>query len=448
MSHDLSRALQEHVRGEFNLLQQLDGAAQKTYLAAAVADGVLAVLVLHSTRRGEMELEEVRELSAAHAIGSTVCWKCTRVSPGWPRFCPGCAHDLSGMSVAEPGAAGAVARVTQALQRQWPGARLLGSIPYAAGGGAMHFVRRPDGDAEQGHGEVSVAGLVMERGEKDAGVLVPRWAMDGATLQSFTGGPPAAVVQPARAEPSVPSSERQDEDVPAGEGDAPGRRVPALGWAAALLLMIVALAFVPLIRRSAGSPVPPAKPDTGTAVSRVDSTPDSSTVVLAPADSAPRPVAKNRTNVPSRTPDPVIEQDTLPALAPLPDPDADRRQVIAAARDFAAAFGTQDIARVRSAYPTMTPREAAGWSEWFGRGLSLRVGFVVQSGPDLHGDSARMEFTLPMRYSRQRHCMTFQGTMRRDAGSWYLHRLNAGRRLTPRECGALQQEGDRDGGAR
>lgn len=442
MSRDLSRVLQEHVRSEFNLLQELDGAAQNTYLAAAVADGVLAVLVLHSTRRGELELEEIRELSAAHAIGSSVCWKCTRVSPGWPRFCPGCAYDLSGMSVAEPGAAGAVERVTQALQRQWPGARLLGSIPYAAGGGAMHFVQRPNGVAEQAHGEVSLAGIVMERGETDAGVLVPRWAMDRAALERFRGGPAAAVAQPARAEPSAPSGESRDEEVPAGGGEAPRRRVPALAWAAALLLTIVAFAFVPLIRRSAGSPVQPPQPDAGTAVSPADSTPDTSTIVLAPVDTAPRPVEKSRPKVRPRTPDPVIEQDTLPAVEPPPDPDADRRQVIAAARNFAAAFGTRDIARVRSAYPGMTPHEEAGWREWFGRGLSLSVGFVVQSGPELHGDSARMEFTLPLRYSRQRHCMTFQATMRRDAGSWYLHRLNAGRRLTARECGALQREGD------
>lgn len=448
MGHDLSRILQEHVRGEFNLLQELDGAAQKSYLAAAVADGVLAVLVLHSTRRGELELEEIRELSAAHAIGSTVCWKCTTVSPGWPRFCPGCARDLSGVSAAEPGAAGAAERVTQALQRQWPGARLLGSIPYAAGGGALHFVQRPDDDAERGQEQGAVAGIVMER-EKDAGVLVPRWAMDRATLDRFRGEPAAAVVQPARAEPSVPSSETGEEEVLAGGGTALPRRVPRVAWAAAVVLLVALVAFVPLIRRSSGPPVqPPPKRDTLTAVSPIDSTTDTSTVVLAPADTAPRPLEKNRTRVPPRTPDVVVVQDTVAALEPPPDPDADRRQVIAAARDFAAAFGTQDIARVRSAYPGMTPQEEAGWREWFGRGLSLRVGFVVQSGPDLHGDSARIEFTLPLRYSGQRHCMAFRGTTRRDAGSWYLHRLNAGRRLTARECGALQQEGDQDGGAR
>mgnify|MGYP006137054315 CR=1 FL=1 len=404
MKHDFSRALKEHVKGDFNLLRELDGAG-RTYLATAVADGVLAILVLHSTQRGELELEEIRQLSAAHPVGSTVCWKCTRVSPGWPRFCPGCANDLSGVSAAETEA---VERVKRAVHRQWPGARLLGSIPYAAGGGAMHFVQRPDGGAEQGHGAVPVAGIVMDAGEKDADVLVPRWAMDTATLERFRGGPAAAVVQPVRADPPVPSSDSQD--VPAGGGEAPGRRVPALGWAAAVLL-IVALAFVPLIRRSAGSPIQLPISDTATAtvVSLMDSTRDTSTVVPAPADTAPRPVQKSRTKVPARTPEPVIVQDTFAVPEPLPDPEADRRQVIAAARNFATAFGTQDIARVRSAYPGMTPQEETGWREWFGRGFSLSAGFVVQSGPELHGDSARMEFTLPLRYSRQRQCMAYGG---------------------------------------
>ncbi|HYR12342.1 MAG TPA: hypothetical protein VEQ60_31435, partial [Longimicrobium sp.] len=253
MKHDSRRALEQDVKGEFHLpLLKLHGASGwDVYLGTALAGGALALLVLHPAEGGKRELDVVRSLRADNGVGVTRCPRCAAVAPGWPRFCAGCAHDLRNV----PGSADTVREV---LEQQWPGSRLLGSIPDSEGGGAMYLVR----GGRRGLRTGFVTGMVIDRDEAGAPVVVPCWAMDQATLERCRQTPARAAVRPV----GVGSANRPPENTPpAGPREVEAKERRPLGrrelrWAAAALLLLLSgvLAFNPSLRgRDTQPTVPP-----------------------------------------------------------------------------------------------------------------------------------------------------------------------------------------------
>lgn len=451
MKHDFYRALEKSLEDEFVLppLELKSSSAETIFLATAIADGALAMLVLHPAVGGRRELDVLHALSGEHQIGITWCRRCGTVRPGWPRFCVGCVelHELWGVPVDEPDA-GSI-DVQKTLDHQWPGTRLLGSIPYTAGGGAMYFVQ--GARVEEGQ-EPPVVGMVIDRNDKGRLSLVRCWAMDEETLDAFKAkaGPAGQAAQgnaggtPAPEGISAPATLEENEEG-SEEGGVPLHRRRGMQLLAAALV-VGAIACIPLIRGPAETSADLVATDS--VVPPVDTIGrDSGVVPPVPVDST-RGKGGTTRRPPPRTPvDPPTPPVTSDPPAPAPDPEMDRQQVLSLARGFATAYGTTNMERVRAAYPGISATEDAEWAEWFSRNLDVQVGFILNAGPDLRGDSATINFTLLIKYPNGLRCRVYDGTTVRMTGTWSLQRLT-GTDLNARTCRNLYRNWQRDHGPR
>jgi hypothetical protein len=454
MRSELYEALRAATEGEFELLGELDcDGGWIAYLAAAGADGALAILLLHRTPDGqEYDLQVAHALDGSLAVGKTTCPACGTTRDGWPRFCAGCRRDLSGVAVDASVPGCSPPELLQAVREVSEGVfEVLGAMRHAEGGGAMYFVREEGG---------RIVGLVLER-EADGELSLSRsWAYDhealaGAVASASTWTEeeeeeeeePAPAVEYEPVTPQFEAEPTQTEAVPSTAGlllldpgppparrpwfRAPSRRV-AYGAAGVLLVAAgVVLAFVVVQRGTAAAParvvadiqppapapvpVPPVPVFIDTALAMADSEPP------RPVPSRPRPRTR-----PTPTPPPVVV--TQPQAEPAgPTPDEDRAAAFAAVARYANAVESRRMDLVRAAYPGISAEETARWRDWFShfsQGDDLTVSHAVSQGPVIDGDKATMVFTLTMRYQRQRSAVTSRATLRRDGSGWVLQALN------------------------
>jgi hypothetical protein len=385
------------------------------------------VLLAHEVGRGNVELEVLRTLSAEHPVGITLCWRCAREAPGWPRFCVDCEHDHAGVPAAEQGPAGSVQNLRESLERKWPGARLLGSIPYASGEGVMHFVQRATRSRRSRQaGPAPVIGVVIDRNAHGALIAVPCWAMDRASLEGFRA---------SLAEAAVQSDEPQsvDSETPAEEGDEkdPPRHRPQIWWAAAVLLL-TAIVSIPYITRR-DRPVPGPVPIDTTIAYADTITRDSGIAAPAPVDTTLGEDGTRRRRRGLEPVDTAATQDTFVPPPPPRDPEVDREEVRSLAEGFATAYGTANIEQVRTAYPGISATEDAEWAGWFSDNPDVETGYILNRGPDVRGDSATINFTLIIKYPNGLRCRVLDGTTVRSMGTWSLQRLT-GSNLSARIC--------------
>lgn len=408
---DLYRAVQDDVRGRFDLLGVLETSpGHGAYLAAGAGDGALAILVYHRREGADFEPEEpVLALGSRNLLGTTTCPACGAAAPGTPRFCP-YGHDLAAVPVKVPVSPALGAELQRALHQISPGLRLLGSMPYGGAPGAMHFARVGDDGA--------IVGCVLLKGAEGAPALVATWAVrvDDLARLSRQMAEQAQDVAPAHELPPVP-----DVPVPSPRR-RPSRAVLAGLTTIGLAACLAAFIAVRQEPRPAPPPVQPAPVPTDTAAAAplpVDTAVD--TVSTATRDTTR---GRRRTKEPPPPPVDTVQPDTALPEPPPPDPEVDRRQVLDRVQAFTRAFEAQDIGRVRAAYPHISPSEAERWAGWFNPRYPVRARLAVHSGPVVAGDTATVRFTMPLRYRGQRTCINFAGTLVRTASGWELLRLN------------------------
>ncbi|HEX2189693.1 MAG TPA: hypothetical protein VHG51_12380 [Longimicrobiaceae bacterium] len=448
MKSELYDALRAATEGEFELLGELDcDGAWIAYLAAAGADGALAILLLHRTPDGqEYDLQVAHALDGSLAVGKTTCPACGTTADGWPRFCAGCRRDLSGVAAdaAVPGCS--PRELLEAVRQVSEGVYdVLGAMRHAQGGGAMYFATEEGG---------RIVGLVLEREADGELSLVRSWAYDHEALAgddapaaAWTGEAPAAAPlaaagYAAAAEPEPELAPVLVEPVPAAAAllldpePVPGTRAPSrrvlYGAAGALLVAAgLVLAFVVVQRDSSATPVTTLTSADAPAPAPVPAQPvpafTDSPAVATPAPEPPTPAPSTRRTRPRPTPPPVAVEEPRPPEPAGPTPGQDRAAARAAVARYASAVESRRMDRVRAAYPGMSAEETARWTEWFshfGRGDDLSVSYAVSQGPVIEGDVATMTFTLTMRYQGQLQRVTSRATLRRDGSGWALQALN------------------------
>lgn len=417
---DLFRAVQDDVRGRFDLLGVLETSPDHgAYLAAGVGDGALAILVYRRREGADFEPEEpVPALGSRNALGTTTCPACGATAPGTPRFCP-YGHDLAAVPVKVPVSPALRAELQRALHQISPGLRLLGSMPYGGAPGAMHFARVGD--------DGPVVGCVLLKGAEGP-ALVATWAvrMDDLARLSRQMAGEAQDAAPATGTAHAPPPDGPDgPDSP--EAVPSPRRRPSRAALAGVTTMGLAACLAAFIAvRQAPRPAPPP-------VQPAPVPADTAPVAVLPVDTAVDTVStvtrdtargRRRTKEPPPPAVDTVGPDTALPQPPPPDPEVDRRQVLDRVQAFTRAFEAQDIGRVRAAYPHISPSEAERWAGWFNPRHPVRARLAVQSGPVIAGDTATVRFTMPLRYRGQRTCMNFAGTLVRTASGWELLRLN------------------------
>ena len=249
-----------------------------------------------------------------------------------------------------------------------------------------------------------------------------------------TGGvQPSAVAaaQPTAPAPATVAAPPTASSPPAITGAAetsPAVASPAVTSPAAAIAAAPAVTRLP--GRGAGGMSTPAAPRTPAA--GAPSTSVASTAVPAPGA---RPTAALPTGAtttpPAAAPTVAASPVERPAGAGTSSPDAaapppsaavTASEIGEAARVYARAIESRDIAAVRRAYPGITDAQERGFRQFFDVARGLHVTFAV-SGVDVAGSTADARLTGTYEYSttdgqRQRQPVDFAATLRHDATGW------------------------------
>lgn len=444
-------AVEEATRNEFELLAQLGGgSAWAAFLGRPLAGrGPLVLLLLQAAEEGdgEFDLETLEALDDGLPLGRTGCSSCGAEGEGWPRFCPGCGADLTGV----PADAAVPSGTAEALLDEVRGAaagvyEVLGAMPHAEGGGALYFAR------EAGTGRVVGLALRTEAdGELD---LVVSWtpgmdsgASDGPAAVDRAGwdeavpgdeAAPSAVPYGSRPDGSAPWSGDDGADAPHPLFEAPARRragardrgrraagIAAVGFVGVALVAALIAAFwnpspPPDPASSFAETVAPPRPGPAAAAAGPASTATAdpatgSTRLPAPAGGAaaapsppPRPAAAPAapttpavasTSTPASS---VPAATTAPATPPAPAAAPTPQGITEAIGRYAAAVQSRQTSRITRAYPGITPAEVDRWERFF-RPLApdagLEARYEALSGPTVSGTRGEILFTLTLSYT-------------------------------------------------
>jgi hypothetical protein len=421
------------------LLGELDGDREwMAYLARALADGSLAVLVLERAGGAAFDMRIVSELDATpRPIGRTRCGWCAVEMDGWPRVCDGCGRDLSGLApeVAFPGSSAAdlLDGVRAAAEEEEEGYDVLGAMGAAKGGGALYFAR------ERAAGRI--VGLVLRQGEDGSELsLDPSWSQDEVALASPAIPEDAPQDELGDEHGSEPHGTTEEELAPGDEnpkerhdGFTPvPRRVRrgAFAVAAAIVASIATLAFLLWSRADSriedglAIVLPPFVPTNALSagpgeVARFGkSAPD--TVRIAPT----RP---NRGTPPTRT-DSVVPDSSPPdsvVAEEKPSAEVDRKYIIAALEQYVGGLRTRRVEEMQDAYPGMPNQDVRRWRNFFGkiRGFSLLVTDEIQE-PAIDGDAASVVFQVRLDYNGRRETLRSRATLERTGNGWVIRAIN------------------------
>jgi hypothetical protein len=406
-------AVEDATRGEFHLISELGGAdGWAAFLARGQEDGQLAVLLLQEADGGEFDLEILHEIDGGIPAGRTTCPACGTADEGWPRFCPACRADLSGLAPDEAVSGGGAAELLRQVREAAAGEyEVLGAVPHAEGGGALYFAREEQGGR--------VVGLALHVEEDDALALVASWAPSTATQ-------PAAEPAPWEPEPFVaaPEAAAPLDAVSTGGApswlEAPRERAPTrrererkqrLVAGAGVAVIATALVAALVLAFTGGPAAPeaginPLSPDTGalvlpvlrdTAAESTGPGPTAGPAVEPDTDRRPaRETAPPRRDPVTTAVTPPEQPRTEPEAAPSGPPS--RGLVEPAIARYASAVGSRQIARIRDAYPGITTREVARWERFLGQHASVRARYELQDAPRVTGTTAEVLFTLTLSY--------------------------------------------------
>lgn len=405
-------AVEDATRSEFHLISELGGAdGWAAFLARGRADGRLAVLLLQEADGGEFDLEILHEIDGGIPAGHITCPACGTADEGWPRFCPACRADISGLAPDEavPGA-GAAELLQQVREAAAGEYEVLGALPHAEGGGALYFAREEQG----GH----VVGLALHLEDDDSLALIPSWAPSTA---------PQPAAEPAAWEPepftAAPEAVASLDTVPAGAGspswlEPPRERVPTrsererrqrrvAGGAVAVIATALVAALVLAFTRQLAvprtgithlsdtvAPVLPAFQDTTAGAADPASTAGTQETVTdrGPAVETALPRREPETTAASTPEPPRTEPEAAPSGPPSPG------LVEPAIARYTSAVGSRQLARIRDAYPGITAREVGRWERFLGQHASLRARYELQDAPRVTGTTAEVLFTLTLSY--------------------------------------------------
>jgi serine/threonine protein kinase len=120
--------------------------ASAAYLALENASGSLVVVALNDRIDGPRRYDLTLWRSLGESLPGPVNWcnQCGAEIDGWLRFCS-CGADLSGIA---PGTEEERGELLEQVRQSVAGEfELLGSLPYAGGGGPAYFARRTEGNA-------------------------------------------------------------------------------------------------------------------------------------------------------------------------------------------------------------------------------------------------------------------------------------------------------------
>ncbi|HEU0051670.1 MAG TPA: hypothetical protein VFQ39_00790 [Longimicrobium sp.] len=408
MRSELYEELRKATDGEYELLGELDADREwMAYLARALADGALVVLMLERAGREEFELRVISEIDASFNVGRTRCESCGMEMDGWPRSCARCGHDLSGLPLEEAAAGSTVEilleEVRAAAKKEFA---VFGVMRHAESGGALYFAR------EEATGRI--VGLVLAHDETAGLSLTPSWSMDDAALGD--------------------ERNNQDDD-PEPSPDPRSRRVWYAAAGALAMIMVVVLAVLLVQRQGAVSEAPGKQPR----FTQIDTPQDSTrmsvdtTAPVPPWDSVtPSDTAKPKP--PPRRQQQRHQRDTLrppappaPPVVDIPTPEQDRERILQVLTEYVAALGSRDIARVRRAYPNIPAANAKSWENWFNdprfpsnpRPFPAR--YTLQQEPEIQGDEAKVLFSVTIELpGRRAWNIRSRAELRRVEGGWAL----------------------------
>jgi hypothetical protein len=467
---ELYEAVEEATQNEYALLAQLGGGGTwAAFLGRPLSGrGPLAILLLQEAEDddGEFDLETVEALDAGLPLGRTTCHACGQGDEGWPRFCPRCGADLTGIpaDAAVPG--GSAEELLEEVRGAAAGVYdVLGDMPHAEGGGPLYFAR------EAGTGRV--VGLAL-RHEADGDLdLAVSWTPEGggaavvedrgAPATSALGASVVADPPPAYAPPAAPAFEDAG-GVPAppsslfdSDGDRARRssreRTRRVAGIAAIAVICVALVGAAVLALQ-----DPPLPDVAVADSSLMPAPKSATPaevpaagdeappVSAPPAGPPRTVLPGPATFPAGTPSPAPRTDAPSTAVPNPAPAAPASTPPVAAEPpaapaaptargiedaigrYAAAVQSRQTSRITRAYPGITSAEVERWERFFrplrpDAGLQART--EVLSGPSIQGRRGEVIFTLTLSYedasgSRVETPLPLRGVLDWTGSGWTL----------------------------
>jgi len=111
------------------------------------------------------------------------------------------------------------------------------------------------------------------------------------------------------------------------------------------------------------------------------------------------------------------------AAEPLPTAEEDRRAIEGVITAFGRAVESRDIARLRQAYPGMSPAQEQAFRGLFRNMQRFTVAMTVDPTADVQGTTARVSGTAHYHYYEPReleHTFPYRATLERSAGGWRL----------------------------
>lgn len=122
-----------------------------------------------------------------------------------------------------------------------------------------------------------------------------------------------------------------------------------------------------------------------------------------------------------------------PPEAAAEDGLAAEQRVLRGVDDYVAAVRSREVARLRSAYPGITPAEVARWQAQFQQlrdATDVQATRHVERGPEINRETASVIFTLTLRYTTAAGepkllAMPLRAVFRRKEGDWRLDEVLA-----------------------